>query len=199
MTFQNHDMSDPNMPSTWLHPDILDRAMTEDYEAGPVALEDTSEGLSHQTWHLTYSGGDLIITPELFGDPVVVRTIAEVTQCTLAFDQNAHINLAYTAAGLPYLYWYDTALGDWTTTQLDTGAITPTICMDDKRVTQTNVSDILLFFTIETSPGVYTLYHREQRDRYQDLYPHAVGVKPYIHKLGMHNLLRVQIGLSYRY
>lgn len=198
MGIPDHSFSDPNQIGTWLPPDDINRSLSDDYEIGPVALNDTSEGLRFQVWHLTIVGNDLTVTPALVGDPVVIITVANVTQCTLAFDQNAHITLSYTALGVPYLYWYDTALGDWTTTELVSGTITPTVVLDDKRETQNSANDIILLYTVEDTPGVYTLYSREQRDRYAVAYPHTVDVKPNIFKLGMNTGLRVQVGLSYR-
>jgi hypothetical protein len=198
MSIPDHSFSDPNQIGTWVPPDELDRALNEDFELGPIALNDTSEGLRNQLWHLTVEGNDLTVTPADTGSPVIIITVANVTQCTLAFDQNAHITIAYTALGLPYLYWYDTALGVWTTDLLAAGTLMPSVFLDDKREAQTDANDILMLYTREVSEGVFQLFSREQRDRYGIEYPHTSGVKPYIRKMGMNDGFRVQIGLSYR-
>jgi hypothetical protein len=198
MSIPDDKLSVTPVTAAWLPPDELFRLPNEDYEAGPVAISDTTKGLHHQVWHLTYDSGtgNLQVTPENTGIPITIITVAGVTQCTFAFDQNGDVTIAYTAGGLPFMYWYDTDVPAWVTTQLVDGAITPTVCLDDKRTTQTNSSDILLFYTIEDTPGVYTLYSREQRDRFTDETLLKVGTRPYLRKLGMHKELRVQIGLS---
>jgi hypothetical protein len=199
MTVPDGRMSTTVVTGDWLSPDERDRALDEDYEAGPVALSDTSLGLFNQAWKLTYDSGpgDLIVTPEITGGPTIILTgIADVTQCTLAFDQNGRATLAYTANNAAFLYWFDTDVSMFVITPLDLGVTTPTLCLDDKRITQTNSSDILLWYTIEATPDVWTLYHREQRDRFGDLFTHNVGVPPFLYKVGMHNGLRVQLGAS---
>jgi hypothetical protein len=196
--FQENRMSAIVVPADWLVPDGLDRDLDEDNEAGPVAPNDTSKGLFYQAWHLTYDAGtdDLTITPQTVGVPVVVLNVPNLTQCSFAFDQSGHVNVAYTVGSQAFLYWFDTQAADWVTTPLDFGVTTPTLCLDDKRLTQTNFSDVLLFYTMETAPDVWTLFHRQQRDRYEDEYPHNEGVSPYLYKLGMHLGFRVQLGLS---
>ncbi len=198
MAMQENRLSTQVVASTWLSPDERTRDLDEDYEKGPLALNDTSLGLDYQVWKLTwnFATGDFTATPETSGSPVVVLNVASITQCSLAFDQNGHINIAYTAGGQAYLYWFDTLAADWVTTALDFGVITPTLCLDDKRVTQTSASDILLLYTMETATDIYTLFHRQQRDRFLIEYEHETGVPPYLYKLGMHDKLRVQIGLS---
>jgi hypothetical protein len=198
MGIPDRKLSVPVMPADWKVPDNFFHLPNEDYEAGPYELSNTVEGLHFQTWKLTYDvlSGDVIVTPEIYGIPQTIITVANITQCTFAFDQNAHISVAYTANGIGYLFWYDTGQTAWITTELEAGVINPTVCLDDKRTTQTDASDILLLYTIETAPDVFTLYCREQRDRFDPPYVLEVGTKKYIHKLGMHKVLRVQIGIS---
>jgi len=185
--------------SDWLPPDQLNRALDEDYEIGPVALNDTSLGLKHQQWHLTwdFATGNFIATPEDVGSPVIVLNAANVTQCSLAFDQNAHINLAYTANGQAKLYWYDSVAANWTTDNLPAGVTTPTLCLDDKRVTQTQSSDILLWYTKQEFDETWSLYQRIQRERYLVEHKELNGTaQPYLYKLGMNAGLRLQLGMS---
>jgi hypothetical protein len=183
----------------WYDPDVRDHGLINDFEMGPIALNDTIQGINYQVWQLTWNSGtnQFIVTPETVGAPVAVLTHANVTQATLAFDQNGHVNIAFTAAGVPKLYWYDTVLGNWTTDNLPAGTITPTICLDDKRVTQTAASDILLFYTIQQISGLYNLYHRFQRERFGTQHLYKTNVPPFIRKCGMHKQLRVQLGLSF--
>lgn len=198
MAIAEDRMSTTVVQSAWLAPDERTRTLDEDYEQGPIALNDPSAGLLYQPWGLTwdFASGDFTVTPETTGTPSVVHNAVAVTQCSLAFDQNGHVNVAYTSNQQAYLYWYDTNVAGWVTTQLAIDVVTPTLTLDDKRSTQTNISDILLWYTRQQPDETYNLYKREQRERFlvEDLM--AEGVPPYIYKCGLNYGLRVQLGLS---
>jgi hypothetical protein len=125
-----------------------------------------------------------------------VHNATNVTQCSLAFDQNGHINVAYTANGIPYLHWYDTDAADWVTDVLAAGTTSPTLCLDDKREMQTNANDVILWYTVQQGDTTWNLYRRLQRERYQTAKLMSTDVHPFIFKLGMHRKWRVQIALS---
>ena len=191
-------MSTTVVERNWIPPDERTRTLNVDFEAGPIALNDTSAGLDYQAWSLAWNSGtgDLIVTPETTGLPVPVTNATGVTQCSMAFDQNGHISVAYTSNGLPYLYWYDTNVAGWVTDQLQTGATTPHLTLDDKRISQTNASDIILFYTVQQPDTSYNLYRRLQRERYITEKLYLTNIPPFIYKVGMHYGFRVQIGLS---
>lgn len=200
MAIINNKLSTQALSGDWLSPDDRSRSLDEDYEAGPIALNDVSSGLSYQPWHLTYDDGtgDFTVTPETTGSPVVVLNVLLVTQCSFAFDQNGHVNIAYISNGQAFLYWFDTDVANWVTTQLEFGVFSPTLCLDDKRTTQSNSSDILMFYTKEdlVIPETYNLYYRQQRDRFTIERELLAAAPKFIYKLGMHNALRVQLGLG---
>jgi hypothetical protein len=202
MAIPEDRMSTTVVESDWLPPDDRERNLKIDYEAGPVALNDPSEGLSYQNWTLewNYISGDFTAIPETTGSPSVVLNVANVTQYSFCFDQNGHINIAHTVNNTdPKLYWYDTNLATWTTTDLPSTVICPTLTLDDKRTTQTQASDILLWWTEDQGDGTYNLYRAQQRDRFDPLVPKemATDTPPYIYKLGMNSGLRLQLGLSH--
>jgi len=196
MAIPQDRLSTELVAGVYLSPDGRERAWTEDYEAGPIALNDPSQGLSYQNWRIYWEAGDFIVTSETTLDSAVVLTVASVKQCSFAFDQNGHVNITYTLNNdEAYLYWYDTNAAMWVQDLLSTGTTFPMLCLDDKRTTQTQASDVQLWYTKQQIDTTYNLYMREQRERYlneqlmaQDTYPH-----PY--KLGMHNGLRVQLEL----
>lgn len=199
MTVWAHRLSSSVRSGSYLSPDERSRDLDEDYEQGPIALNDISQGMDYQAWHLTWDSGtgNFTVTPETTGSPVVVLNAPSVTQCSLAFDQNGHVHIAYTSALYPYLYWYDSVLGSWATLAMPFGITTPTVCLDDKRPRQIDVNDILLFYTKPNMAGdAYDLYYREQRDRFGIEYLLAYDFPPYIYNLGMNDVLRVQIGAS---
>lgn len=199
MAIPEDRMSTTPVPGTWLSPDERGREWKEDYEGGPIALSDPTRGLDYQVWHLTWNNisGDFTVTPETQGSSAVVTNAANVTQCSLAFDQNGRATVAYTSAGQAYLYWYDTDEAGFVTTTLDAGVVNPQLSLDDKRSTQTNASDILLWYTRQQPDDSWNLYKREQRERFQTEDLMATNVYPYAYKAGMNNGLRGQIALRY--
>jgi hypothetical protein len=199
MTIQGHRVSTALAEDTYLDPDGRQRSLLEDYEMGPVLLEDTSKGLMHQVWTLTYDAGTdwLTVTPDV-GDPENVLQVADLTQCSFTFDQTGHVNISYTVGGIGYLWWWNTDTSVRSTTNFGS-IITPTLALDDKRPTQNANSDIILYYTKLTGELTYTLYTREQRDRYETEYTMQAGLPPYIYKCGMHKGLRQQISLRRAY
>ena len=186
-------MSTTPVPGNWLPPDDRERTLLEDWEQGPTAIQDTSQGLNFQVWHLTYVPNDFILTPQTVGNPVVVHTAPSVTQCTCAFDQNANIAISYMQAGIAKLYWFDTQVGQYVITSSATGAVSPALTLDDKRDITTSSSDILLWYTKQQPDSSYSLFMRRQRDRYENEIFMANPVWPFIWKLGMNDGLRVQL------
>lgn len=166
------------------------------YEMGPLAIEDTSEGLIYQAWKVTYNRttGDVTLIPTITGVPVVVLTVLDIKYITFTFDQNARVTITYTTSTSSYMYWYDTDIASTVTTDLGTDVITPSISLDDKRVTQSAVNDMLLWYTKEEIGGTYELFMLRQRDRFLTEYSMATGV-PYsrLANIGMTDELRVQL------
>jgi hypothetical protein len=145
---------------------------------------------------MTYSDPEFTVTPQTTGSPVVVHSVAGVTQLSFCFDQNGNTTIAYTQAAVAYLYWFDTLAGMYVTTASAEGAISPAVTLDDKRVTQTQSNDIILMYTKQEIDLIYTLFMRRQRDRFLIEYEQATGVRPHIVNFGMHKGLRLQISLQ---
>lgn len=184
-------------PRDWIPPDDRERPnFLIDYEYGPIALNNTTQGLYYQYWNLIYdpNTGNFIVTPEQTGSPVVVLNRPNVSQCTLAFDQNGNVTIGFTEAGIAYLYWYNTLTASYERTNFDADAIYPTVCLDDKRFTQNDSSDVLMFYT-RLVGSQYNLYYRQQRNRYDTPRLLKEDTYPYLYKAGMHFGNRVQIAL----
>lgn len=201
MTIIEHRLSTTVVEDIWLIPDGEQRHALQDFERGPIAINDQSQGMAYQNWALSYVGNQLIVTPEVTGTPSVIRTVASVKQCSFTFDQNARVTLAYTLVDdTAYLYWYDSQAAAFVTTLLETGTVTPTLTMDDKRITQTQTNDIILWYTKQQPDSTWRLYTREQRDRFGvvDGTFYLMGESaPYIKRVGMHQGQRLQVGTSY--
>ena len=171
-----------------------------DRERGPIAIEDTSEGLFYQKWVLAWdeNTNKVTLTPETTGSPVVVITLPQLLYITFTFDQNGRVTFAYTTETSSFLTWFDTALGMVVTTDLGSDVITPTIHLDDKRAMQNNSSDMLLWYTKLEGGGTYELFMLRQRDRFQSEISMATGIGPgSIRALGMTSGFRVQMKFRY--
>jgi hypothetical protein len=68
--------------------------------------------------------------------------------------------VAYIVGALCYLYWYDTTVDAFVTTQLGV-ARSPRVTHDDKRLRAEQTADVLVAYIKND-----TLCYRQQRDRY---------------------------------
>lgn len=137
---------------------------TVDYEDGPVAEQDVSMGLSYQVWSaFVNEDGDIWVQPSVGSGRVLIHATGEITDVSVAFNQNGDLHCAYVEDGVAKLYWYDTSVNSFVTTNLEDGIRTPKITMDEKRSTQQGNSDIILSYIKSDN----ALYYRQQRDRFQ--------------------------------
>jgi hypothetical protein len=196
MAYPENRLSTVPVPEPYLPPNGDANHLLEWHEGGPLAIGDTSGGQNNQAWIMTYADPEFTITPQVTGPPVVIHSVPNVTQLSFCFDQNANFTIAYTALGIANLYWFDTALPGYTTTPSALGAISPAVTLDDKRDTQTQANDVLLFYTIQQPSLMYHLFMRRQRDRYEDEYLQHTNVRPHIVNCGMHEVFRVQLSLQ---
>ena len=177
----------------YLSPD--DRLTTPlvDYEEGGIALNDPSQGLQVQSWTCYWDKDDgWVYVKADSGSPIQVIQDTTITEISFAFDQNMKISLAYVAAGVVKLYWYDSTLPGYATTTFAT-ARSPRVGLDDKRSTQTALSDVIFAYIRGTS-----LYYRQQRDRYltERLLRDGVQASLRLKNIGMSKNLRMQFELA---
>lgn len=133
-----------------------------DYELGGRAIQDTSEGLEVKVWTAEadeQTGSIMLSAPGV--TPVEFLVVPGVREISLAFDQNMQPAIAYLTIEGAFLYWFDATIPGFTTLDLPAGSRSPRISLDDKRASQTAVSDIVLAYIRGDK-----LYAREQRDRF---------------------------------
>lgn len=165
------------------------------FQLGGTALNNPNDGLEVKVWTCLVIPGDPndSITVEAADvPPVVVTTAPEITQVSLAFDQNMQPAIAYVSVGNAYLYWYDTAVGDYVVTNFGPTFRSPRVTLDDHRDLELSTSDIILGYIRDGN-----LYYRQQRDRYlieRILYPdiNTVIVNPYLNYICMNDEGRLQ-------
>lgn len=171
-----------------------------DYEWGPIAISDPSKGSMYQIWRARMENNFVYLSapnvPEF-----VLLDLPNVTEISFTFDQNGRHIFVYVQAGVVKMHWYDTAIGDYTTTTFAGDLITPRIALDDKRDTQRGISDIVLFYVkpVRDAEGVQingSLFMRTQRDRYLTELQMATDVTGGIVKCGMMNNWRLGVQLE---
>lgn len=168
------------------------------FERGPVAIEDTTQGLLFQNWMLVWNPQTTMfsVTPDN-GSAIDLFTVADVTYASFTFDQAGRISLTYATLTSSYLYWYDTQLAQTVTSNLGAGVYTPVIYLDDKRETQSEVSDMLLWYTKTSLGDTYKLFMLRQRDRFLTEYEMADGLSGfYIKSVGLTDKFRIEIHLA---
>ncbi len=180
----------------YLDPDGRTRTLNTDFEDGPIAVTDMSEGSQYQPWRLTFSSGDFIVTPEITGSPVVILSGQDSIYCSFTFDKNGRPSIFWKdSANLCYLYWYDSTVAMFVTTDYF-DVFHGMLSLDDKRVMESAASDVLLWYTRLVAGPQYNLYHKKQRDRYTIEHLMEEDISPYIYKAGMHEGLRGQLVLG---
>lgn len=161
-----------------------------DHTDGPKAIQDTSGGMQYQRWRAALIGDDIWLEASEIS-PFVIFSGSDITEISLAFDQNARQLIAFVQEGLPKLWWYNSIISSYEIADLDPTIINPRLSLDDKRDWQTAHSDVILGYIRE---GV--LYWRQQRDRFLIEYFGAAGPYPGLIKMGMNRKWRFQFAVK---
>lgn len=131
-----------------------------DYEMGGVNVGDASSGLMVKLWKLESNGAQMLLSAD--GVPSFeLFTRPNVTQVTLAFDQNMRPHVAFVQEGVAWLWWYDSVAGAMVFSSF-AGMLTPRLTTDEKRAWHLSDSDVILAYIRNNN-----LYFRMQRDRFQ--------------------------------
>jgi hypothetical protein len=198
MAIIENRMSTVPVQDLYIPPDDIVHGLLEDYEAGPIAVGDSTAGQAYQTWILTWDDGTGVftITPQTTGSPVPVGDpVADVVQLGLAFDQNGQPTICYNTSTNGFLYWFDSAEPGFVTTDLGTAVVSLALTLDDKRSRQTQANDVILWYT-KVGAVDYDLFNRVQRQRYTEETLMATETLRIITQVGMHVAWRVQISTS---
>lgn len=182
-------LSTAPMPAEFIGGRALSIYRSMDYELGPVAIQDASKGLMYQIWRARAQSDFIYLsapnTPEY-----ALLEVPDLTEISFSFDQNANVVFAYVQGGIAKLYWFDAAISDYTTTVFGADVITPRVTLDDKRLTQRTISDVLVFYQRESA-----LYVRVQRERYAIEHNLATELTGGIARCGMMKNLRIGVQL----
>lgn len=183
-------LSTAKVPAPILGGRALKSSPKIDYEDGPIALNDPSEGLFYQIWTGQIYGEGVFLFSDLVERQDILSAL-NITEMSFTFDQNGRPTVAYVQYGIAKIWWYDSTIESHTTTEIGSGVLSPKVILDDKRQTQTNSSDIILGYIKNEN-----LYYRQQRDRFGTEYLLATNVVGRLQKIGMGNNLRLQFVVS---
>lgn len=164
-----------------------------DYESGGVALNDASQGLNVAIWRARIVGNNVVVGVAPYTTETTLFSDTGITEVNLAFDQNMRPTVAYVAAGVSKLWWFNTSTNSQTTTTLASDMVTPRITLDDKRQDANSRNDILLFYIRGN-----TIYYRQQRDSYSIEYTAYVLASTgwRLARVGMNTNLKIQIDVE---
>lgn len=156
-----------------------------DYELGAAALNSAAENYNLHLWTAESDGSAVTVHREGV-PPVTVLADAGITQIALGFDQTMRPHIAYMAAGVCKLYWYNSLAGSMQTLVI-AGGRTPRLCMDEKRGVFIAYSDLILTYKLGTSVCI-----RVQRERFQIQTVRATNKPGDIAVFGLNNKNRLQ-------
>lgn len=172
----------------------------EDWEQGPISLNDPTQGLDYQMWFLSYVSdeddpnyGDFVIEAEDTNETSVVINVPNVARLGLAFDQNGDPFICYeTYACTAHYYYWDTVEGDYVTRTLPAGSRWVACCLDDHRYSQTSTSDSILAYIRNSD-----LFYRQERDRYtiERNLTNDQSISGELYKVGMTENLRLKFDI----
>lgn len=161
-----------------------------DYADGGVAIQDPSLGLDYQTWTAEIVS-DIVEDNIMLSAPTFpatsVYTGDDITEVSLAFDQNMNVCVAFVEAGVAKVLWYDTTVSQLVVTAIPGNVSNPKVALDDNREFNRVGSDIILAYIKDGA-----LYYRQQRDRYQIERQLHSGPWIALKRIGMGSSLRFQ-------
>lgn len=180
----------------YLSPDDLDPMPHIDYELGGIGLSDPSAGMQYQVWTATLEPIPFTNNQAVYIEaPNTPKTLLfqqnNISQISLAFDQNMHPFIAFVQNGQARFWWFDPLIPGQTFTTMAVDVTSPMCTLDDKRRLHVSTSDIILAYVRSGN-----LYFRMQRDRYTIEYLLKTAVTGDMIRVGMSSRNRLQFALG---
>jgi hypothetical protein len=140
---------------------------------GPVAIQDTSQGLGARLWQIRVLDGlNMALSAPGVAESVWYTHTQPISEISLAFDQNARPVVAFVdEVGGAYLRWFDPVPNAIVNTNISSYARSPRVTLDDNRPLNLTNSDVILGYV---RGGI--VRYRRQRDRFMDEYTPRIGV-----------------------
>lgn len=164
----------------------------EDWDKGGVAVGDASQGLRVYDWRCFMDGNDVRVEVPGVVSPSTVISQANIAELAFTWDRAMRPFLAWQLENGTCQYrWYDPLVSDFVISDLPSGSKNPRCQLDDKRVSQSAASDIILAYMNSGE-----LRYRQQRDRYtvERVLKTDLGTKSLV-QIGMSRANRFQFRL----
>ena len=180
----------------YLYPDNIVVTSLYDYSIGGIALQDASQGLQVQAWMVWIDDVKESVWISSPTHPAsILFTLSNLTEVSLAFDQNMRPFIAFVQFGNARFWWYDSLSASQIFSDLPSGSVSPRCTLDDTRPLEVAASDIILTYINNNN-----LFFRAERDRYTIEYVLQTNLStlvaaPTINKVGMNNRERLQFTL----
>jgi len=177
---------------------MITRAL--DYEDGGIALQNPAGGLNKQIWQARLlNAGEQHSHIQMQAEsvpPFIIWQQPYLEEFSFSFDQNMQPVLAYVQSGQAKLRFFDSVPQAFSIIELEQGAITPRVALDDKRdFLGYAQSDVILGYVLNGN-----LVKRLGSERYLNthLVQADVGHAGLI-KIGMNRRLRFQYRVKIDY
>lgn len=190
MSLPNNILKQVTDPVIFLSPDNVLTTPLEEQERGGVALSNSLEGITSYNWRMRYIGNELRLSREPYSDYSVILTVSGITEFSFSFTQNMSITISYVKDGVSKLYWFDSSVSNYVTTEFP-GITSPKLSLDDKRDYSSNISDVLFFYLKDGN-----LCYRQQRDRFSIERIIAATEATKIRRIGMTTGIRFAVELN---
>lgn len=162
--------------------------LTESWDLGGVALNDTSEEANEYSWFAWTDGEYIYLKREDLEAVTVLVNDVDITEIDFTFDQNMRPCVAYLSNNISKLMWYNTALAKEVTTVFPKEVQRPRLAMDDKRSFAIAESDMIFAYQRDRN-----LCIRIQRERFEVEHILATDLK--VHRF----LWRIGMGRESRF
>lgn len=163
-----------------------------DYELGANAIGNPAGGMSAQLWTASINNFNRVVfTDENDNETISIAVPENVSKLAVAFDLNMRPAIAYSVESSTFLYWYDTAVSNFVTTEF-VNCTYPAMTLDERRTEYISNSDIVLVYIHNNN-----LCCRLQRDRFNTEYTLLEGFNGAIATIGTNEQYRLQFLVRY--
>ena len=190
MGLPNNVLSDIAFVYPWANAGQPDPTQFTDACTGGMDIQNPNGGGLYQPWSFDTDGTNVYAASPGTGRKLIYTPGVQIEELRMCFDQNMFPFICYLNNSQWSYYWYDTHISAPTTSQLPAGVTSVACTLDDKRIRESNTSDICLFYTLNNN-----LYYLRQRDRYGTIYTLRNGVNATLVRAGMNVINRVQLKL----
>ena len=138
----NNKWSSSPVVAGLLYPRDSKESLLSASDYGPVAIQNTSQGLSTKVWKATYDTASGAVR---LHDGSLLFVEKDIKELDLTFNQTANPFVAYRVGANIKIYWYDTTTSSYTNKTIGLGD-QPFCYLDERRPEFSSKSDVILIY-----------------------------------------------------